>query len=48
MKLDECVNDLIQEAESNEGLEVPEEDIDEEYYYVLDEQGHVIGTVEQK
>ncbi len=47
MNFEECVKDLIQEAEANAGLEIPEEDVDEEVIYVLDDQGKVVGTVEK-
>lgn len=48
MNLEDNVKDLIREAESNAGLDIPEEDVDEEVIYMLDDHGNVIGMVEKK
>lgn len=48
MTKDLSINDLITEATDNEGLEIPAEDIEEVYEYVLDDNGNVIDTIQTK
>ncbi len=42
------VKDLVAEAEANEELEIPQEDIEEAYEYVFDDDGTVINTIQTK